>query len=110
MLEENSFANFEKKPRLNVLPQNPEGEDLEKAVGLGRFPSWLHRKLVPGNKLWETEKAIRKQMLHTVCEEAKCPNLLECWSKKTATFLIMGKGVQETVAFAILPLQKPLSP
>jgi lipoic acid synthetase len=98
------------KSRLNILPQNPEKDDASKAVGLGRFPSWLHRKLPQGNELWQTSQVISQNRLHTVCEEAKCPNLLECWSKKTATFLIMGKACTRSCGFCDIDFtKKPLS-
>ena len=80
-----------KSRRLNVLPENPD----EKA--LGRFPSWLHRKMPSGKSLWKTMDAV--YALPTVCEEAKCPNLLECWSQKTATFLAMGKECTRNCGF-----------
>jgi lipoic acid synthetase len=85
--------------KLNILPDNPDQEDPNKAVGLGRFPKWLHRKLPSGNALWETQTILNAQRLPTVCEEAKCPNLLECWSKKTATFLAMGKECTRNCGF-----------
>lgn len=88
-----------KKNRLNILPNNPELADPNKAVGPGRFPSWLHRKLPKGSELAQTGHILNSKMLHTVCEEAKCPNLLECWSKKTATFLIMGKDCTRSCGF-----------
>lgn len=86
------------KKKLNVLPENPDQVSPE-AVKLGRFPSWLHRKLPKGGNLWETGEILNQNRLHTVCEEAKCPNLLECWSKKTATFLIMGKECTRACGF-----------
>ena len=78
-----------------------------------RFPSWLHNKLPKGNSLWETNGVIKKNCLNTVCEEAKCPNRLECFSKKTATFLAMGKECTRccgfcNIAFTNSPL--PLDP
>lgn len=90
--------------RLNVLPDNPE-------KGIGRFPSWLHRKLPKGGNIFQTGKAISENRLHTVCEEAKCPNLLECWSKKTATFLTMGKECTRNCGFCSIDFSttpKPL--
>src|SRR4029079_18949688 len=92
--------------RLNVLPENPAGIDPEKAVGPGRFPSWLHRKLPKGSGLPKTEEILSKNRLHTVCEEAKCPNLLECWSKKTATFLTMGKDCTRNCGFCNIDFTK----
>jgi len=52
-------------------------------------------------------KVLAENRLHTVCEEARCPNLLECWSKKTATFLVMGKECTRNCGFAILTFLKP---
>lgn len=88
-----------KKSRLNILPPNPETSCEEKAVKLGRFPSWLHRKLPKGGNLFKTGDILKENRLPTVCEEAKCPNLLECWSKKTATFLTMGKTCTRNCGF-----------
>lgn len=87
------------KTRLNVLPENPESDDPEKAVGPGRFPSWLHRPLPKGRGLADTHLSVNSKGLNTVCVEANCPNLLECWSKKTATFLILGKACTRSCGF-----------
>lgn len=90
--------------KLNVLPSNPD------PAPLGRFPSWLHRKLPRGNELKQTGDIISKNRLHTVCEEAKCPNLLECWSKKTATFLVMGKECSRNCGFCDIDFSKQPKP
>ncbi|MCH9608568.1 MAG: Lipoyl synthase [Chlamydiales bacterium] len=86
------------KKRLNVLPENPDKQE-QSGVGLGRFPKWLHRDLPQTNTLWETQGILGTHRLPTVCEEAKCPNLLECWSKKTATFLAMGSACTRACGF-----------
>ncbi|MCS6894156.1 MAG: lipoyl synthase [Deltaproteobacteria bacterium] len=53
-------------------------------------PSWIKSK-APGSQGYiETLKIVREHKLHTVCQEAMCPNIGECWSYKTATFMIMG--------------------
>ncbi len=99
------------KRKLNVLPDNPEEKEEGKAVGPGRFPKWLHRKLPKGNALWQTQGVLSENRLPTVCEEAKCPNLLECWSKKTATFLAMGSTCTRNCGFCDIDFQanpKPL--
>lgn len=98
------------KNRLNVLPSNPDQEDPEKAVGPGRFPSWLHRPLTKGIGLGETGEILNQNRLHTVCEEARCPNLLECWAKKTATFLIMGKDCTRSCGFCDIDFSKTPKP
>lgn len=95
------------KPRkLNILPDNPESADPEKAVGPGRFPSWLHRPMPKGPGLKRTGEVIEQNRLYTVCEEANCPNQLECWSKKTATFLIMGKACTRNCGFCDIDFSK----
>ncbi len=85
-----------KRKRLNVLPPNPQQQE---DAPLGRFPSWLHRKLPTGNHLQQTGSLLNSQRLHTVCEEAKCPNRWECWSRQTATFLVMGKECTRACGF-----------
>ncbi len=64
---------------------------------MSRLPQWLHRPLPKGDGLWTTKSALGR--LPTVCEEAKCPNLTECWSEKTATFLAMGKACTRACSF-----------
>lgn len=112
MLNAETFENVPKvkNKRLNILPSNPECQDPDKAVGLGRFPSWLHRKMPKGENLFKTGEVLSKNRLHTVCEEAKCPNLLECWSKKTATFLIMGKECTRSCGFCDIDFSKTPKP
>lgn len=85
--------------KLNVLPPNPE-EDI------GRFPSWLHRKLPAGGALYKTGELLKKYGLNTVCEEAKCPNRFECYSKKTATFLALGKECSRNCGFCDIDFSK----
>ena len=86
--------------KLNLLPNNPEPESP------GRFPSWLHRKLPPGGSLFQTGEIVQKYRLNTVCEEAKCPNRLECYSKKTATFLALGKECTRNCGFCDIDFSK----
>jgi len=88
------------KNKLNVLPANPEGG------ASGRFPSWLHRKLPGGGDVFRTEKIVEKFRLNTVCEEAKCPNRFECYTKKTATFLALGKECTRNCGFCDIDFSK----
>ncbi|CAM3353475.1 MULTISPECIES: lipoyl synthase [Brevibacillus] len=58
-----------------------------------RKPEWLKINLVSGKELAnfkELKQTMRSKTLHTVCEEAKCPNIHECWANRTATFMILG--------------------
>lgn len=101
-----------RKNRLNILPENPESSstEKEKSIGLGRFPSWLHRKLPRGGNLFKTQDVINEKRLHTVCEEARCPNRFECWSRKTATFLTMGKTCTRNCGFCSIDFSKSPKP
>ncbi len=92
--------------KLNILPSNPEESKEEKAVGPGRFPSWLHRKIPLGGEHFATDSILTKYRLNTVCEEAKCPNRMECYSKKTATFLALGKACTRNCGFCDIDFTK----
>ncbi|THF82637.1 lipoyl synthase [Cohnella fermenti] len=53
-------------------------------------PDWLRIKLTTGDNYQEIKDMMRSKTLHTVCEEARCPNIYECWANRTATFMILG--------------------
>lgn len=55
-----------------------------------RKPDWLKIKLTTGENYQELKQMMRSKTLHTVCEEARCPNIFECWANRTATFMILG--------------------
>lgn len=55
-----------------------------------RKPEWLKIKLTTGEPYQEIKDMMRSRTLHTVCEEARCPNIYECWANRTATFMILG--------------------
>ncbi len=78
----------------------------DELVGQGRFPSWLHRKLPERETIQLTTDIIQKKRLYTVCEEARCPNLSECYSKKTATFLLLGKSCTRACSFCEIDFSK----
>ena len=101
MKETFASASFmtQSKAKINVLPANPEGE-------AGRFPSWLHRKIPSGGKIAETNRILSHLGLNTVCEEAKCPNRLECYSHNTATFLALGKACTRACGFCDIDFTK----
>lgn len=96
--------------KLNILPPNFDQENENSVVGLGRFPKWLHRRLPKTNELWKTHDILNTHRLPTVCEEARCPNLLECYSKKTATFLAMGKACTRSCPFCSIDFSKTPKP
>ena len=72
----------------------------------GRFPSWLHRKIPDSSQMLKTDAILEKYRLNTVCEEAKCPNRSECYTKKTATFLALGKECTRNCGFCDIAFSK----
>ena len=71
-----------------------------------RLPSWLRRNLEPGGGHGETAYLIAELNLETVCSSAKCPNRLECWSQRTATFMILGNVCTRPCGFCSVPKGK----
>ncbi len=79
-------------------PRHPEKANRPETPLL-RKPDWIRVK-APGSAIYtETQKIVRDHKLVTVCEEAGCPNIGECWSKKHATFMIMGDTCTRACAF-----------
>ena len=68
-----------------------------------RLPPWLRRNLEPGGGHGETAHLIAELKLETVCSSAKCPNRLECWSQRTATFMILGNVCTRPCGFCSVP-------
>ena len=74
-----------------------------------RHPDWIKVK-APGNPNYMRLKSLmREKSLHTVCEEARCPNIGECWGNKTATFLILGDTCTRGCRFCAIDKGKPLA-
>lgn len=67
-----------------------------------RLPEWLTIRLPRPDTIKEVEEMMRTKNLHTVCESARCPNLPECWSKKTATFMILGNTCTRSCGFCAI--------
>ncbi len=67
-----------------------------------RLPEWLTIRLPRPDTIKEVEGMMRAKSLHTVCESARCPNLPECWSKKTATFMILGETCTRSCGFCAI--------
>ncbi|MFM7673914.1 MAG: lipoyl synthase [Candidatus Fonsibacter sp.] len=66
---------------------------------LKKKPSWIRVKLENSQSYLETKKILNKKKLNTVCVEASCPNISECWSKKHATFMILGDTCTRACSF-----------
>jgi lipoic acid synthetase len=78
-----------------------------------RLPEWFKRSLPASSESGFTKEVLRKHNLVTVCEEATCPNRQECWSKRVATFMLMGHACTRTCTFCDVQWAKdpgPLDP
>ncbi len=71
-----------------------------------RLPPWLRQNIAPGGGIGETAALIAELGLETVCSSAKCPNRLECWSQRTATFMILGNVCTRPCGFCSVPRGK----
>jgi lipoic acid synthetase len=78
-------------------------------VPLKKKPSWIKVKVINSENYLITKDILKKNHLFTVCEEASCPNISECWSKKHATFMIMGDTCTRACAFCNVKTGIPLS-
>ena len=70
-------------------------------------PYWIKSKIVNTQNYFKTKEIINKNKLFTVCQEANCPNLFECWSKRHATFMIMGDICTRACSFCNVKTGKP---
>ena len=72
-------------------------------------PEWLKVRLPMGPQVEELRRLMRAKSLHTVCEEAHCPNMAECWSAGTATFMILGDTCTRSCGFCAVKTGRPLA-
>jgi lipoyl synthase len=70
-------------------------------------PDWLKVKLPSGETFHELKRLIDSKSLHTVCEEARCPNMAECWNAGTATFMILGDTCTRSCGFCAVKTGRP---
>ena len=70
-------------------------------------PAWIKSKLLNSKEFFLTKSIVNQQKLVTVCEEANCPNITECWSKRHATFMIMGDTCTRACGFCDVKTGKP---
>ncbi|HEY6951469.1 MAG TPA: lipoyl synthase [Bacteroidota bacterium] len=70
-------------------------------------PEWLKAKIPGGENYTNLLEIMRKEKLHTVCEEARCPNIGECWNARTATFMILGDICTRSCGFCAVKTARP---
>ncbi|HEY8324054.1 MAG: lipoyl synthase [Ktedonobacterales bacterium] len=81
-----------------VVPETP-----------GPRPEWLRVRLPVGKNVEELRTLMRSKALHTVCEEARCPNMGECWAHRTATFMILGSVCTRSCGFCAVATGRPMA-
>jgi len=70
-------------------------------------PAWIRTKILDTQNYFKTKEVINKKKIYTVCQEASCPNISECWSKRHATFMIMGDICTRACSFCNVRTGKP---
>ncbi len=74
-----------------------------------RRPDWLRVRLPVGDNYNDLKNLMRSKSLHTVCEEARCPNMGECWANRTATFMILGSVCTRSCGFCAVATGRPMT-
>ena len=83
-------------------------EKINKPINpIKKKPNWIKSKLINSQEFFLTKSIVNQHKLKTVCQEANCPNITECWSKRHATFLIMGEICTRACAFCDVTTGKP---
>lgn len=90
----------------NPRPRHPEKAHRPDSAVIPK-PDWIRVKAPVSPGYFATQKIMRDNGLHTVCEEASCPNIGECWEKKHATFMIMGDTCTRACAFCNVKTGRP---
>src|SRR5258707_644716 len=97
-------AGVKEKGKAKIIRIVPRATTLPK-------PAWIRvRAASPGSRFHEIKDILRRQKLHTVCEEASCPNIAECFGKGTATFMILGDICTRRCPFCDVAHGRPLAP
>ncbi len=88
--------------RKEIEPGLEKEKELIPNPGVNRRPEWLKVKLPGGENYSNIRQMMRSKKLHTVCEEAHCPNIGECWNSGTATFIILGDTCTRSCGFCAI--------
>ena len=89
-----------------IKPRHPE--KVKNPINpIKKKPDWIRSKLINSKEFFTTKTIVNRSNLVTVCQEANCPNITECWSKRHATFMIMGDTCTRACAFCDVKTGKP---
>ena len=79
-------------------------------VDVAKKPGWLKIRLHRTTQFAEVDRIVREHALHTICSSGMCPNKAECWSRRTATFMILGDVCTRSCRFCATRTGRPLPP
>ncbi len=96
-----------RRDELPVLPAHPADDRFGRDRSALRLPPFLRRQVGKGPEVRKVRRLLRRAELNTVCEEARCPNLGECFAQRTATFMIMGKDCTRACGFCKVGTARP---
>ncbi len=102
-----SWARADRHLQIETAAVADQRVDAGGDVGPGRRPAWMKVTADLGPEYRELKRLVHDQGLHTVCEEAGCPNIFECWSQRTATFMILGDRCTRACGFCLVDTRKP---
>jgi len=71
------------------------------------IPEWIRIRVTEGENFKDLKQMVRSGRLHTVCEEARCPNIFDCWNRRTATFMILGDVCTRACRFCAVTSGRP---
>jgi lipoic acid synthetase len=96
--------------RMSNVPRSEAESEVAVSISPRREtkPEWMRVRVDLGEGYRETKRLMRSLSLHTVCEEAACPNIYECWADRTATFMILGDRCTRACGFCLVDTRKPL--
>ena len=94
-------------PPTSVDPLSILGQAEPAAPPRRRLPEWLRRPIPEAGGMYATQRLVGELGLETICESGKCPNRSECWTRKTATFMVLGETCTRPCGFCAVPRGKP---
>ena len=100
------------RDELPVIQAHPGDDRFGRDRSALRLPDFLKKRIGKGDAVRSVKRMLRKSELVTVCEEARCPNLAECFAHRTATFMVMGADCTRACGFCAVgtAVPKPLDP
>lgn len=107
-----AFARHGARPavdRHDVAWEHSSTLELRRAPIARERPAWMKVRADLGPGYRELKRLVRGLDLHTVCEEAGCPNIYECWAQRTATFMILGDRCTRACGFCLVDTRRPLT-